>query len=103
MFNFSDEDSMIKNWIHDARCQSLDADFFFPPTQDRRRAVTIARSYCRECVVRRECACFALNNRIGAGVYAGVYLGDGGQPSPHAVQMLKVIADRAEAVSTAKD
>lgn len=68
----------MTGWRERAECRNYDPDFWHPqPGPQRRRAVTAAMTVCRtKCAVDAECAAYILGVGKGAGVWAGVDLGD---------------------------
>lgn len=59
------------------------------PTADR---PAVARWYCSECVVTRECAANALDGRDAGVVRGGVWLQEAGTQTKHARQRLRRVA-----------
>jgi WhiB family redox-sensing transcriptional regulator len=55
-------------WMRSARCRSADPEVFFPTDGV---GVEFARAICAKCPVRRACLEFALDHRIGHGVWGG--------------------------------
>lgn len=56
------------SWMAQARCHDLPPEIFFPSDG---AGVEVARHYCAECAVRRECLEYALANAIEHGVWGG--------------------------------
>lgn len=57
-------------WMDDARCVGGDPDVFFPPPGNSEQAQE-ARVICRRCPVRGDCLEYALEHRIGQGIWGG--------------------------------
>jgi WhiB family redox-sensing transcriptional regulator len=60
-----------EEWMDEAKCAApdVDPDIFFSTDQiDTERAKTI----CRECPMRMQCAAYALGNREREGLWAGM-------------------------------
>jgi WhiB family transcriptional regulator, redox-sensing transcriptional regulator len=55
-------------WIALARCRDLAPKIFFPSDGP---GVEVAKRYCAECLVKRACLEFALENQIHHGVWGG--------------------------------
>ncbi len=55
-------------WLQEGACLGLDPETFFPSDT---RGVEVAKEICRQCVVRKECLEYALENRIDHGVWGG--------------------------------
>ncbi|MEU0871623.1 WhiB family transcriptional regulator [Nocardia brasiliensis] len=72
-------------WQDDAACIGIPTDAFFPPgrsdDKERREAVLLAMRVCCTCIVRRDCARWALNVNARHGIWAAVDLGDGNRSS----------------------
>jgi WhiB family redox-sensing transcriptional regulator len=57
-------------WMRDAECGSVeDPDLFF---SNRMEDIKVATDTCRLCIVRFQCAEYALNNNIEEGVWGGL-------------------------------
>jgi WhiB family transcriptional regulator, redox-sensing transcriptional regulator len=55
-------------WISLARCRDMDPKIFFPNDGP---GVEVAKRICAECLVRRACLEYALDNQIHHGVWGG--------------------------------
>ena len=55
-------------WMAMARCRDMAPEIFFPSDGP---GVKVAKRYCAECLVRRACLEYALENRIHHGVWGG--------------------------------
>lgn len=56
-------------WMKDARCREHPEVDYFPA---RGQTLDPARAVCRGCLVRDECAAFAIDNREQHGVWGGM-------------------------------
>jgi WhiB family transcriptional regulator, redox-sensing transcriptional regulator len=61
----------IGDWADQAACRDADLATFFPPVGDRRTYLA-AVAICADCPVRRACLDYAIENRIGFGVWGGL-------------------------------
>ncbi len=59
---------MGTSWMGLARCRDVDPQVFFPNDGP---GVEAARRYCAECLVRRSCLEYALENHIQHGIWGG--------------------------------
>jgi len=57
------------DWRQDAACRGMDANIFFPETDEE---VGPARAVCATCPVREACLEFALTTRQTDGVWGGM-------------------------------
>ena len=55
-------------WMRQAACRGMDAEVFFPSTDQRVRA---ALAVCRRCPVRAPCLAYALGDPELVGIWAG--------------------------------
>lgn len=56
-------------WQHQAACNNVDPDLFFPARGDSTRE---AKQVCRGCVVRDDCLEYALTNGEKYGIWGGL-------------------------------
>jgi len=61
---------MSATWRRRAACRGIDADIFYPPTEDDSDAVA-AKAVCAQCPVREACLEHALAHREREGVWGG--------------------------------
>jgi len=61
-------DKIETSWIAMARCRDLAPEVFFPSDGP---GVEVAKRYCAECLVKRLCLEYALENGIYHGVWGG--------------------------------
>lgn len=61
----------ITSWRREAACRGMDANMFFPDTEDDAR-VTEAKAVCATCPVRAACLDFALESRQDDGIWGGL-------------------------------
>ncbi|WP_035874547.1 WhiB family transcriptional regulator [Kitasatospora cheerisanensis] len=79
---------LLSQWEWQARaaCRGMDSSVFFSPPgesgADRRRRERRARSVCRVCPVRADCAAFAVHTREAFGVWGGLTESDRGVVRP---------------------
>ena len=57
------------SWFDQAACQNMAPDIFFPEIG---QSADQARTICAACEVRVECLGYALDQRIGQGVWGGL-------------------------------
>jgi WhiB family redox-sensing transcriptional regulator len=71
---------MVWHWQDDAACRESDVSTFFHPSNARGRERTTreraAKSICLSCVVRTECADYAIRSREPYGVWGGLTEGE---------------------------
>lgn len=68
-------DNLYPEWHAQALCNGMSPDIWFPSaatTATRRDATAEARSICRQCPVRRQCADDAKARRATWGVWGGL-------------------------------
>jgi len=58
-------------WRKRAACRGIDAEIFYPPTEDDFAAVG-AKEICAECPVRQACLEYAIAHREHEGVWGGM-------------------------------
>jgi len=57
-------------WRKRAACKGIDADIFYPATEDESDAAQ-AKAVCAECPVRQACLEYALAHREHEGIWGG--------------------------------
>lgn len=60
-----------QGWKDDAACTGMDYDTFFPNVGYNQHDLH-ARTICDKCPVKQPCLMFAVNNRIGYGIWGGL-------------------------------
>jgi WhiB family redox-sensing transcriptional regulator len=60
-----------QDWKDDAACTGMDYDTFFPAVGYNQHDLH-ARTICDKCPVKLPCLMFAVNNRIGYGIWGGL-------------------------------
>lgn len=68
-----------RKWVEDAACRSSGelTVYFFPPygeekAEAKARRENIAKSICRQCIVREQCLSYAVSNREKEGIWGGL-------------------------------
>lgn len=56
------------DWMEQANCLGARPDFFFPSDL---AGVIAAQEICARCVVKQQCLDYALDNKIGHGIWGG--------------------------------
>jgi WhiB family redox-sensing transcriptional regulator len=69
------------SWQVDASCRGVDAELFFPPTEEE---AGTAKAICETCPVRLTCLAFALERNERFGVWGGLTEKERGRLSPAA-------------------
>lgn len=59
---------MNQSWRHNAACRGLDAEIFYPVTDEE---AEMAKAVCDGCAVRQTCLEHALGSREKEGVWGG--------------------------------
>lgn len=60
------------DWQQKAACMGADPDLWFPPPNGGQKQARQARAICADCPVRTECLAYAINQRIGHGIWGGL-------------------------------
>lgn len=63
-------------WQQLAACLGADPDLWFPPPGGGRARTAQAKAICAGCPVKAECLAYALEERIGYGIWGGLDLAD---------------------------
>lgn len=69
------------SWQAEASCRGVDAELFFPPTEEE---ASTAKAICGTCPVRLSCLAFALERNERFGVWGGLTEKERGRLSPAA-------------------
>lgn len=59
-------------WQQNAACLGADPDLFFPPVSGGHTHAAIAKTICAGCPVKTECLTYAIEERIGYGIWGGL-------------------------------
>jgi WhiB family transcriptional regulator, redox-sensing transcriptional regulator len=74
------------SWQAEASCRGVDAELFFPPTDEEAGA---AKSICETCPVRLACLAFALERNERFGVWGGMTEKERARLSPDARESIR--------------
>jgi WhiB family redox-sensing transcriptional regulator len=74
------------SWQTEASCRGVDAELFFPATDEEAGA---ARSICETCPVRMACLAFALDRNERFGVWGGMTEKERSRLSPAARESIR--------------
>ena len=63
--------NVSESWRAEAACYGWDHNIFFPQRGEAKK-VKLAKSICKDCLVKQECLEFAVSNEIVDGIWGGL-------------------------------